>query len=221
MSFNTYPQNPFPSNSELLEKLDVVAKAIDNMPTFTSNDKAFLEELPAFPNVDGKKVLTANTTSGDTSLAYEALENELPDNPSSDGMRVLTATTESGETVKSWETPQTGENQIFSTTPVIVGKWIDNRDLKRVVLPFDATSGSASIDVTSLNIDYAFCVGCFCQEEIYQTYNLAITPLYNSNDDKFSFQLNGARTAINVSVGNEKKGHGAIIICYVEKESEV
>ena len=195
MGFNNVPVNGWPQIKDL-ERLDKLAKQIEGMPTFTSNDREWLDQ-------------------------WENKLPELPADPETDGVKVLTATTESGETVKSWEEQQAGENQVYSTTPVTIGKWIDNRDLKRVVLPFDATSGSASIDVTSLNIDYAFCVGCFCQEEIYQTYNLAITPLYNSNDDKFSFQLNGARTAINVSVGNEKKGHGAIIICYVEKESEV
>lgn len=76
MSFNTYPQNPFPSNSELLQKLDSVAKVIEDMPTFTSNDKAFLNELPAFPSSDGVKVLTATTESGNTSLSYEEVEGE-------------------------------------------------------------------------------------------------------------------------------------------------
>lgn len=105
----------------------------------------------------------------------------------------------------------------YSTVPQKTGqKWIDGKDLKFVVLPFDATSGSASIDITGLHIDKAFCGGCYCQEEVYQTYNLAISPLYNSNDDKFSFQINGARTTLFVSVGNEKKGHGAIILYYTE-----
>lgn len=79
MAFNTYPQNPYPSNSEMLQKLDAVAKAIDGMPTFTSNDKAFLEELPAFPNVDGKKVLTATTESGETVLSWEDKESGVVD----------------------------------------------------------------------------------------------------------------------------------------------
>ena len=218
MSFNNVPVNGWPQIKDL-EKLDALAKSIADMPTFTSNDKAFLEELPTFPVTDGKKVLTTTTSEGSTTLNYEEIPEELPENPVSDGVKVLTATTTSGETVLSWEDPETGVGD-YSTTPVVIGKWIDNKDLKRVVLPFDATSGSASIDVTSLNIDKAFCVGCFCQEEIYQTYNLAITPLYNSNDDKFTFQLTGDRTSITVSAGNEKKGHGAIILCYTEKESE-
>ena len=174
MSFNTYPQNPFPSNSEMFQKLDAVAKAIDNMPTFTSNDKVFLEELPAFPNVDGKKVLTANTTSGETSLAYEALENELPANPSSDGVRVLTATTESGETVKSWEELQTGENRVYSTTVQDIGVWIDGTTkVKRVVInlesattfknndwvqiPLSGSAYSIIINACAIGSDGAYC----------------------------------------------------------------
>ena len=194
MSFNSVPVNGWPQIKDL-EKLDAIAKQIEDMPTFSSTDRAWLDD-------------------------WESKLPELPADPETDGVKVLTATTEDGETVKSWEEQQAGEYRVYSTTPITIGKWIDNRDVKRVVLPFDATSGSASIDVTSLNIDKAFCEGCFCQEELYQTYNLAITPLYNSADDKFTFQLNGERTAINVSVGNEKKGHGAIVLCYMEKESE-
>ena len=121
MSFNTFPQNPFPSNSELLQKLDAVAKAIDDMPTFTSNDKAFLNELPTFPSVDGKKVLTATTESGETSLSYEEIENELPAEPIEDGIRVLTATTESGETVLSWEE---AASAVFDFTGEVETGWI-------------------------------------------------------------------------------------------------
>lgn len=166
MSFNTFPQNPFPPNSE---------------------------------NIGG---------GGSPYVLPIASANELG------GVKV-------GENLTIDSNGVLTTIEKYSITPVTVGKWIDNKDLKKVVLPFDATSGSASIDVTSLNIDKAFCVGCFCQEEVYETNNLAITPLYNSTEDKFSFQLNGARTAINVSVGNEKRGHGAIILCYTERESEV
>ena len=143
MSYNTYPQNPFPSNSELLQKLNEVAKAIDDMPTFTSNDKAFLDELPAFPIVDGKKVLTATTESGETSLSYEEIENELPTEPSADGVKVLTATTESGETVLSWEELETSL-PTYSTTPQKIGVYVDannvSHDLYRKVVRF--TSGA-------------------------------------------------------------------------------
>lgn len=191
MAFNNVPANGWPQIKDL-EKLDAIAQQIEDMPTFSSTDRAWLDE-------------------------WESKLPELPADPETDGVKVLTATTENGETVKSWEPQQAGVNLVFSTTPVTIGKWIDDKDLKMVVLPFDATNGSASIDITSLNIDSAFCAGCFCQEEIYQTYNLAITPLFNSGDDKFSFQVNGARTAILVTAGNEKKGHGAIILCYTEK----
>ncbi|MBO5957316.1 MAG: hypothetical protein J6Q39_07155 [Bacteroidales bacterium] len=44
------------------------------MPVFTSNDRVFLEDLPGYPVTDGKKVLTATTESGETSLTYEEPE---------------------------------------------------------------------------------------------------------------------------------------------------
>ena len=103
------PPNGFP-NVPSFADLDAIAKQIENIPTFTSNDRAFLEELPAFPTEDGTKVLKATTSSGETTLSYGDVENELPENPTEDGTKVLTATTTSGTTVLSWENPSTGFN---------------------------------------------------------------------------------------------------------------
>lgn len=64
------PPNGFP-NVPSFADLDRLAKQIENMPTFTSNDRAFLEELPSFPSEDGTKVLTATTESGETVLSWE------------------------------------------------------------------------------------------------------------------------------------------------------
>lgn len=64
---------------EKLAQLNEIAQKVDDMPTFTSNDRAFLEELPGFPIVDGKKVLTATTESGETSLTYEEQESGVVD----------------------------------------------------------------------------------------------------------------------------------------------
>lgn len=127
MAFNNVPVNGWPQIKEL-EKLDALAKQIDNMPTFTSNDRAFLADLPAYPATDGTKVLTATTYDGDTSLSYDDIPEELPADPESDGTRVLTATTSSGETVKSWEAMQS--NKDFSTSEQAAGqKWIDGKDI--------------------------------------------------------------------------------------------
>lgn len=148
MSFNTFPQNPFPSNSELLQKLDEVAKAIDDMPTFTSDDKVFLSDLPSYPSEDGKKVLTATTTSGNTSLSYEEVEAELPTNPSEDGIKVLTATTSSGETVLSWETVESGENVVYSNTEQEIGTWYGNK-LYRRIFEFNIASSDYTTEIDS------------------------------------------------------------------------
>ena len=211
------PPNGFPNVPSFAE-LDEIAKKIENIPTFTSNDKAFLEELPAFPSVDGTKVLTATTTSGNTSLSYEEIENELPSNPQTDGTRVLTATTTSGETVKSWETPQAGENIVYSTTPVEVGKWVDNRTVKRVCIPFNnVDTASVTVDLSSYNIDIAWCVGCYVKETKYGTGNMALTPLYNSGADTFNFQYVASTDSLAIASGGEKQGVGYVILEYVEK----
>lgn len=123
MAYNNVPVNGWPQIKDL-EKLDALAKSIENMPTFTSNDKAFLEELPAFPLTDGKKALTATTSEGATSLAYEEIPDELPADPVSDGVRVLTATTSGGETTKSWG--DKASNADYSTTEQLTGrKWLN------------------------------------------------------------------------------------------------
>lgn len=77
--FNNVPVNGWPQIKDL-EKLDTLAKQIEDMPTFTSTDRDWLDE-------------------------WEQKLPELPEDPETDGVKVLTATTESGETVKSWENP--------------------------------------------------------------------------------------------------------------------
>ena len=145
------PPNGFP-NVPSFADLDRLAKQIENMPTFTSNDRAFLEELPSFPSEDGTKVLTATTESGETSLSYEEIENELPTNPSADGVKVLTATTESGETVLSWETPTTGIVN-YSTTEQNTGqKWIDGKDIYFRTWDFGEDISISNITWTALDI---------------------------------------------------------------------
>lgn len=57
--------------AEKLKQLDEIAQQIEDMPTFTSDDRAFLEDLPAYPSEDGTKVLTATTNDGETVLSYE------------------------------------------------------------------------------------------------------------------------------------------------------
>ena len=134
------PPNGFP-NVPSFADLDAIAKQIENMPTFTSDDRAFLSDLPSYPSEDGTKVLTATTTSGETSLSYEEVENELPTNPSEDGTKVLTATTTSGETVLSWGTIETGENVEYSTTEKEIGTW-NGEKLYRRTFTFTATGSS-------------------------------------------------------------------------------
>ena len=126
------------SVAQHLKALDAIAAAIEGLPTFTSNDKAFLEELPAFPSEDGKKALVATTTSGETSLEYEEV---LPEDPETDGVRVLTATTSEGETAKSWEELQAGENVIFDNTEREIGTW-EGSKLYRRTFSFTATGSS-------------------------------------------------------------------------------
>lgn len=127
MSFNNVPANGWPQIKDL-EKLDAIASQIENMPTFTSNDRAFLEDLPAYPDTDGTKMLTATTSEGNTSLSYEDIPEELPADPQSDGTRVLTATTSSGSTVKSWEALLSMPD--YSDTEQKTGqKWIDGKDI--------------------------------------------------------------------------------------------
>ena len=153
MGYNNVPVNGWPQIKDL-EKMDAIAQQIAGMPTFTSNDKAFLEDLPAYPDTDGTKVLTATTSGGETSLSYEEIPDELPEDPQTDGVRVLTATTSSGETVKSWETQQAGENQTFSTTATKIGTFV-NQTLYRVVI-----QSSGTIPLTSgTEIETGFSLG--------------------------------------------------------------
>lgn len=144
------------SVADHLKALDAIAKQIENLPTFTSNDRAFLEELPAFPIVDGRKVLTATTESGDTSLSYDEIQNELPADPVADGVKVLTATTTSGETVLSWEEPESGVVD-YSTTEQNTGrKWIDGKDIYSKVIDFESNITIPNNTLYDTELDYSF-----------------------------------------------------------------
>ena len=174
------------SVADHLKALDAIAASIENLPTFTSNDRAFLEDLPAFPTEDGTKVLTATTSRGSTALSYEEVES--------------------------------GENKIYSTTPVEVGKWVDNRTVKCVCLPFNTVdNATANISLASYNIDIAWCVGCYVKETKYGTNNMALAPLYDSSNDAFHFQYVASTDSLSVVCGGEKQGTGYIILEYVEK----
>lgn len=144
MAFNNVPVNGWPQLKDL-EKLNAIASQIENMPTFTSDDRAFLEDLPAYPDTDGTKILTATTTGGNTSLSYEDIPEELPADPQSDGTRVLTATTDDGTTVKSWKAYQSMPN--YSTTEQNTGKkWIDGSSV--YAKTYNDLQLTDSIDIT-------------------------------------------------------------------------
>ena len=96
------------SVAQHLKALDAIAQQIEDMPAYTSSDRAWLDE-------------------------WENKLPELPEDPETDGVRVLTATTSEGETAKSWEEMQAGENQDYSVSPVEIGKWIDGSKLYRRV----------------------------------------------------------------------------------------
>ena len=81
MSFNNVPVNGWPQIKQL-EELDALAKKVDNMPVFSSTDRDWLDEwesklpeLPADPETDGVRVLTATTESGETTKSWEEPES--------------------------------------------------------------------------------------------------------------------------------------------------
>lgn len=79
MGYLNVPANGWPQLRDL-EKLDKIAQQIGDLPTFTSDDRAFLEALPAMPTEEGKRVLTATTDDqGGTDLTYETPEVEGAD----------------------------------------------------------------------------------------------------------------------------------------------
>ena len=79
MGYLNIPANGWPQLKDL-EKLDKIAQQMENMPTFTSDDRAFLEALPAMPTEEGKRVLTATTDDqGETDLTYETPDVEGAD----------------------------------------------------------------------------------------------------------------------------------------------
>ena len=127
MRFSNVPVNGWPQIKDL-EKLDALAKQIEDMPTFSSSDRAWLDE-------------------------WEDKLPELPEDPETDGVKVLTATTESGETVKSWEDPA-ASGITYSTTEQKTGdKWIDNKDIYCKVVNLQSTLEVQSQTWTDTGVD--------------------------------------------------------------------
>lgn len=118
MAFNNVPVNGWPQIKDL-EKLDALAKQIENMPTLTSSDRDWLDE-------------------------WEEALPELPADPQTDGTRVLTAITDDGETVKSWETPASGVLDYSETETLTGRKWIDGEDTYLKVITFEQVLTVAS-----------------------------------------------------------------------------
>lgn len=121
MAFNNVPVNGFPQIKDL-EKLDALAKQIEDMPTFSSSDRNWLDE-------------------------WESKLPELPEDPETDGVKVLTATTESGETVKSWEDPAGGSSIEYSTTEREVGEYFGKKLYEKSYILFE--NGVAQYTVTN------------------------------------------------------------------------
>ena len=185
MAFNNVPANGWPQIKDL-EKLDALAKQIEDMPTFTSDDRDWLDEwesklpeLPEDPETDGVKVLTATTEDGETVKSWETEQPELPADPETDGVRVLTATTEDGETVKSWETQQSGLPEIktknFTPQSTYMGSvtTYSDSDLKNVAI--------VGYEVTGIDM-YNFAVTTLISDDtgtrltLHNMANASITP---------------------------------------------
>ncbi|MBR5279497.1 MAG: hypothetical protein IKU26_00820 [Clostridia bacterium] len=121
MAFNNVPVNGWPQIKDLdqvsgmLAELNELAEKIDAMPTYTSEDRAWLTE-------------------------WEEKLPELPEDPETDGVKVLTATTSEGETVKSWEEPASGGLEVktksFTPQSTYIGSYTtySDSDLKDVAI---------------------------------------------------------------------------------------
>ena len=155
MAFNNVPVNGWPQIKQL-EELDAIAKQIENMPTFTNDDRAFLEDLPAYPSEDGTKVLTATTSSGETTLSYEK-KSDLPADPQTDGVRVLTATTSNGNTTLSYE--EAGGSTI--TTNTITG----TTDANGTLTPVDSIDSDDYMVISAFSGGSKVCIPVVAQSD--------------------------------------------------------
>lgn len=144
MAFNNVPVNGWPQIKDLdrlpsiLEELNELAEKIDAMPTYTSEDREWLNE-------------------------WEEKLPELPEDPQTDGVKVLTATTSDGETVKSWEEPSGGgldvKTKSFTPQQTYIGSYTtySDADLKNVaIVGYEVTGIDAyNFGVTSVISDAA------------------------------------------------------------------
>lgn len=196
MTFNNVPTNGWPQIKDL-EKLDAIASQIENMPTFTSDDKAFLEDLPAYPDTDGTKMLTATTTEGNTSLSYE----DIPETGGADY-----STTEH-KTGQKWID---GKDIYEITYPLIVGGvaqytrgGMENKSYLVGLTGFDIAYISGFIGVRSTAID-SYPIG----NTMYFTFDRANGAIFIAHDT-FTYTdlyVTVQYTKSTVSTNNKNKG---------------
>ena len=178
MAFNNVPVNGWPQIKDLdqisgmLADLNELAEKIDTMPTYTSEDRAWLDE-------------------------WEEKLPELPEDPQTDGIKVLTATTSEGETVKSWEEPASGGVD-YSTTETDTGiKWIDNKRVYRLVKQYESSISvqnsawtAASVNITGINTLIS----------AYGVFSDACYPLMVSYDQDGNIKLLACRDGAGVDI---------------------
>lgn len=111
-------------------------------------------------------------------------------------------------------------SQIYSTTKQKIGKWIDGKDVYRIVLNnITSTSGNYDVDLTSLNIANLI----DCKVKVTNTYNTTVyASYYVSSSDKLNYYAtdNGTIvTKLTLNSGNSSiYGNVVLILTYTEKE---
>lgn len=169
MAFNNVPVNGWPQIKKL-EELDAIAKKVDGMPIFSSTDRDWLDEwesklpeLPADPEMDGVKVLTATTESGETTKSWEEPESSTWDYSTSEV-----------DTGQKW----TDGKSIYAKVIVLENAvnvngnaWIEN---------VDTIAGENCISVVALNTSgYSFPFGGGFNNSKLEILNLRTTALEN------------------------------------------
>jgi hypothetical protein len=135
MSFNTIPENGWPQ----LKKLQELAEKVGAMPTFTSTDKAALEEFIANEQAIieaaglAEDVGELQTTVGDASSGLVKDVDDLQ----------TTVGDSSAGLVKT-----VGDIGTYSTTETKIGKW-GNQDLYRIVIDCGKGPNSTSKNIAS------------------------------------------------------------------------
>lgn len=222
MPFNNIPINGWPQIKDL-EKLDALAKQIENMPSYTSTDRAFLDEwevkLPDMKDdVSNLETTKANQITIAPTFSAED-EYSVGDLVYYNGLSYRCVNAHTGEWDANDFIPTTIAIELANKTVIDYSateqntrqKWVDGKDIYTKSIDFGALPNNTSktFDISALGIDIIIDKkGCAFNNDKSAQFILPHLSLVSTS----SITLDANRSIVAVTTGSDRSN---ITNCYV------